>query len=470
MVLWHHLLSLGFHANRKEGMRLPGTRYQEPGWEEVRKLLGQCSLAALRACAGQAADADAADADAADAAALDAYVERMGALLHAQRGTARAGAGGNGYGETVFELALGLVYELCARPGDWQAFRAAVGGQAERLGAGIDDALLRKKVNDMYAQLRDKVDADNYQAACGRPCSPNRMYAYRMLDTAYGEIARLFADWAQHRAQVGAILGRALDDAAVTPIEVRQLRSIADCRPEWLLRWSETLERFGPGPGPLHTRSKRFASLKTSPDKIGAMLREIGEYETLSANRDVDFAQDLDDASLWIEDYWRVLQQSEEAAVPGPDRILEAREDALDADADAPFQAIAAAPAPQEPDPALEAAAIAVSLPPGYLRMAAEAADVAAGAGLVAQVFSGDGLPVRLAVYARLLGPGDDCYPDAWRDPASGELPTMQQLAGLAGVSLPTLRKRRDAAIARLQAHAPMHAPAPHTATTRRDR
>ena len=32
-------------------MRLPGTRYQEPGWEEVRKLLGQCSLAALRSCA-----------------------------------------------------------------------------------------------------------------------------------------------------------------------------------------------------------------------------------------------------------------------------------------------------------------------------------------------------------------------------------------------------------------------------------
>ena len=28
-------------------MRLPGTRYQEHGWEQVRKLLGQCSLAAF---------------------------------------------------------------------------------------------------------------------------------------------------------------------------------------------------------------------------------------------------------------------------------------------------------------------------------------------------------------------------------------------------------------------------------------
>ena len=426
-------------------MRLPGTRYQEPGWEEVRKLLGQCSLAALRAHAHEGQDDDAADH------ALGAYVERMGTLLHAQRRSARGQAPGNGYGETVFELALGLVYELGARSGDWLALRAAVDAERQQSGAGtragIDDALLRKKVNDMYAQLRDKVDADNYQAACGRPCSPNRMYAYRMLDTAYGEIARLFAAWAQHRAQVGAILGRMLDDGAVTPIEVRQLRSIADCRPEWLLRWSETREQFGAGPGPLHTRSKRFASLKTSPDKIGTMLREIGEYETLSANRDLDFVQDLDDASVWMEDYWRVLQESEQAAVPGPDCILEARQDALDGAADA------------------------VSLSPGYLRMVAEpAAETAndAGRGWIADMFAGDALAVQIAVYARLLGPADDSYPDAWRDPATAELPTMQQLAALAGVSLPTLRKRRDAAIARLQAQALKQTPQP--ATTRRDR
>jgi hypothetical protein len=73
-------------------------------------------------------------------------------------------------------------------------------------------------------------------------------------------------------------------------------------------------------------------------------------------------------------------------------------------------------------------------------------------AGWVARELLDDGLIVRLAVYAKLLGPGDESYPDAWRDPASGELPTMQQLAGLAQVSLPTLRKRRDAAIARLEA------------------
>jgi hypothetical protein len=309
------------------------------------------------------------------------------------------------------------------------------------------EALLRKKVNDMYAVLRDKVDADNYQAACGRPCSPNRMYAYRMLDTAFGEIARLFANWEQYREQVGAILGRELQGS---PIEVRQLRSIADCRAEWVLRWSETLEAFTGAAGPLHTRSKRFASLKTGAGKIGAMLAEIGDYEALSSNQDRDWLQDRDDAALWMEDYWRVLQESMDAATPGPDLILEAREDELDASAGDPAAGEPDAVAePLAPEPQLEALAVAVSLPPSYMQAAAEAEE---GAGWVARELAQDSLAVRLAVYARLLGPGDESYPDAWRDPATAELPTMQQLAGLAQVSLPTLRKRRDAAIARLEA------------------
>lgn len=422
-------------------MRLPGTRYQEPGWEEVRKLLGQCSLAALRGCdPARLRDPEA------RAALLDDYVDAASVQLHALRAGGRAQAAGNGYGDTVLELATDLLFELQARQADWEAFCAAVAGEIERDPAfwgAAGEGLLRKKVNDMYAQLRDKVDADNYQAACGRACSPNRMYAYRMLDTAYGELARLFAAWEQHRAQVGAILGRDVP-AGIAPIEVRQLRSIADCRPEWILRWSETLQDFGGAPGPLHTRSKRFASLKTSPDKIGAMLREIGEYEALSANRDQDWLRDLDDASVWVEDYWRVIQESQEAAIPGPDRILEAAQDALDV----AEPALDESPAPAVVDPAWPALALSVSLPPGFM----EAAGTLGGMGPVERLLAGDGVPVRLAVYAKLLGPGDESYPDGWRDPATGELPTMQQLAALARVSLPTLRKRRDAAIARLEA------------------
>jgi hypothetical protein len=177
------------------------------------------------------------------------------------------------------------------------------------------------------------------------------------------------------------------------------------------------------------------------------MLREIGEYEQLSANGDRDWLQDLDDATVWVEDYWRVLQESEAAATPGPDRILEASQDELDVAAPEPEPAPTPDGVPS--DPRLDALAVSVSLPPGYLR---EARAAVADNGKVARLLAADGLVVWLAVYAKLLGPDDDVYPDAWRDPATGALPTMQQLAALAEVSLPTLRKRRDAAIARLGA------------------
>ena len=417
-------------------MRLPGTRYQEHGWEQVRKLLGQCSL---HACA-RLGPAILLDPDTEQS--LCAYVEAVAPALSAAG--ARAEVHGNSYGDTVGELALTLVYELQARPADWAALCAAVAAEHARIGpfwnvAG-GEALLRKKFNDLYAVLRDKVDSDNYQAACGRPCSPNRIYAYRMLDTAYHEVARLFAGWREHAPQVGAILGR---EVAAMPIEARQLRTIGDCKPEWIMRWSESLELHTGAPGPLHTRSKRFASLKNSLEKIGAMLREIGEYELLSANRDQDWLHDAGEASAWLDDYWRVLDESEQGSTPGPDLILEARQDEVEAiepepDAD-----------PADPADAAHLAIVAqqVSLPPNYLILAALGEDRASWA---ARRMAQDSLPVRLAVYLKLLGPFDDSYPSEWLDPDSGELPTMQQLAGLDGISLPTLRKRRDAAIARL--------------------
>ncbi|MGX9219051.1 hypothetical protein ACWV27_11690 [Massilia varians] len=422
-------------------MRLPGTRYQEHGWEQVRKLLGQCSLQAL-------ARIDPVRLlEPAGEGLLPEYVDTVAQALYSSR---RGEQPGNSYGDSVLELALSLVYELQVRPGDWAALCAAVAGEHARMGAFWaapgGDALLRKKFNDLYAVLRDKVDSDNYQAACGRPCSPNRMYAYRMLDIAYGEVARLFASWREHREQVGAILGRTIE---LEPIETRLLRSVLDCRPEWILRWSESLERYTGAAGPLHTRSKRFASLKDQPDKIGAMLREIGEYEALSSNQDRDWLRDGSDASAWLDDYWRVLGESEAASTPGPDLVLEARQDELDlaatgADSDDPPGA----------GPLLvldEALAQRVSLSPRYLEVAAAAQERGSWA---ARMMEGDSLPVRLAVYLKLLGAFDDSYPLAWLDPATGELPTMQQLALLDGVSLPTLRKRRDAAIARLGAAA----------------
>ncbi len=366
-------------------MRLPGTRYQEHGWEQVRKMLGACSLQAFvhldLACLLDAQH---------DAAVLAQYVNTLAEAVRDTEGRARASAPGNSYGDSVLELATGLAYELQARPADWVAFCEAVRAEHARSGPfwtipGFE-AILRKKVNDMFAVLRDKVDADNYQVACGRECSANKIYTYRMLDTAYADIARLFAAWQQHLGQVGAILGRTID---AMPIEVRQLTAIGACKADWIIRWSASLEQYEGSPGPLHTRSKRFASLKNSPEKIADMLAEIGAYEELSVNRDQEWLLDADEATEWLDDYWRVLDEAD--------------------------------------------AAPALSPSPRSMSMA------------------GLALPVQLAVYLKMLGPDDDSYPDDWRDQATGELPTMARLAEMGQVSLPTLRKRRDEAIAELR-------------------
>ncbi|MES2017195.1 MAG: hypothetical protein V4484_11925 [Pseudomonadota bacterium] len=404
-------------------MRLPGTRYQEHGWEQVRKMLGRCSLQAFAQIDPLTASGQ-----------LTLYVDLMAEALHDGARVARGEAPGNSYGESVFELALGLLFELQARPGDWAALCTALSAEHAKIGAfwqqSGGEVILRKKVNDMFAVLRDKVDSDNYQAACGRPCSPNKMYGYRMLDTAYGDIARLFGAWQEHKAQVGAILGRAVD---AMPIEARQMKTITHCKPEWVIRWSESLEQFGGAPGPLHTRSKRFASLKGSPDKIAAMMTEIGDYEELSSNRDADWLLDADGAAVWMEDLWRVMEAPDNA---GPDQIEEAVADDDDAGSSA----------------AEQLAAAQVSLPPRFIQLARTAQDKSSW---TARMLAGESLPVRLAVYLKMLGGFDDTYPGEWLDPATGELPTMAQLAALDRLSLPTLRKRRDVAIARLRAAGP---------------
>ncbi|AKU21426.1 hypothetical protein [Massilia sp. NR 4-1] len=431
-------------------MRLPGTRYQEHGWEQVRKLLGHCSLQAFQHCEMHHL-LDRAQ----EAALLDWYIDAVAVLLRRAARSARGEVAGNSYGDSVAELSLSLLYELQVQPAFWSAFAAAVAVEHGRAPAfwasAAGDAMLRKKVNDMFATLRDKVDADNYQVATGRSCSPNKIYTYRMLDTAFGEIERLFANWEQNAEQVGAILGRASEGI---PIEVRQMRSIGGCRPEWLIRWSETLERFGGAPGPLHTKSKRFSSLKNNPEKIGAMLAEIGDYAELSSNQDTAvWASDAEEAALWLEDYWRVVAESQaQGALAQPDRLLPAEEDEEEDGAQDTDAGGDAAPDPvlsQAVRTAWEAAAAALSLPLRYMELAGAAQDRGSP---LSRLLDGASLPVRLAVYQKLLGAADDSYPDEWLDPETGELPTLGQLATLDQVSVPTLRKRRNEAIDRLYA------------------
>lgn len=442
-------------------MRLPGTRYQEHGWEQVRKLLGLCSLQAFRRL-----DMALVLEPAQHGVLLDAYTGALAAALRAHARSARGEMEGNSYGETVAELALALAFELQAYPAFWDAFVATLVAEHGRSGAfwrdPAADGVLRKKVNDMYAGLRDRVDADNYIVATGRDCSPNKIYTYRMLDTAYRDIARLFGNWHDHRAQVGAILGRALD---ATPIEARQMKSIAGCKAEWIVNWSASLADYGGAPGPLHTRSKRFASLKNNPDKIGVMLLEIGDYEELSSNLDhaEGWQGEAGEAAAWLQDYWRVIGDSAAHEAGGgvfdEDRLVPASPRSDDGEVDDAGDQHDDPPQAMPPDPVQQAAeqqlATSLSLPLRYMELARGAQ--AAGSRLL-RILGEESLPIRLAVYQKLLGAADDTYPDAWCDPATGELPTLAQLAALDGISMPTLRKRRDQAIDKLRAASVLNA------------
>ncbi|KQW93252.1 hypothetical protein ASC94_11350 [Massilia sp. Root418] len=463
-------------------MRLPGTRYQEHGWEQVRKLLGRCSLLAVRRM-----DLRLLLDGARETEQLDIYTDALAAELRLAQRSARGDAAGNSYGESVSELATSLAFELQAQPSYWSGLAAAIASEHARHGAfwlqAGSEAMLRKKFNDMYAGLRDKVDSDNYQVATGRDCSPNKIYTYRMLDTAYREIEQLFANWQQHREQVAAILGRAAEGI---PIEARQMKSIAGCKADWVIRWSESLERFSGSPGPLHTKSKRFSSLKNSPEKIAALMAEIGDYEALSANMGgvEDWRGDEDEAAAWMDDYLRVIAESEaEEEAPLPDvvdQILQPPEaedeeeefdlpalessdgsdssDGSEEDAEGGAERCASAAASHDAvqlqrDPALaaadEALAASLSLPLRFMELATAAQD---GGSRMLQVLNEESLPIRLAVYQKLLGAEDESYPDAWLDPATGGLPTLQQLAALDRISMPTLRKRRNEAIDKLYA------------------
>jgi hypothetical protein len=399
-------------------MRLPGTRYQEPGWEQVRKLLGHASLVAFRQCdlahlldPGQRA------------AMLDWYTDAAAQALRGAGRSLRGVVPGNSYGDSVADLALALLFELQAQPAFFTAFAAAIAAEHAKSGPfwlhAAGDALLRKKVNDMFATLRDRVDADNYMAATGSPCTPNRIYTYRMLDMAYAAIAQVFAGWPATAPQVAAILGREADGI---PIEIRQMRSIGQCKAGWVINWSATLERFTGAPGPLHTKSKRFASLRNGAAKIAAMLAEIGDYEELSANRDGDgWRHDVGDAAAWLEDLDRVAAEACPSA--GPDRILPPPDEELDGREDSD-----------------------VCAAPGYDGLPGGAPPFAAALAAL----NGEALAVRQAVCLKLLGPADDSYPGDWLDEETGELPPLQQLAQRGGMSVPTLRKRRNAALDRL--------------------
>jgi hypothetical protein len=191
-----------------------------------------------------------------------------------------------------------------------------------------------------------------------------------------------------------------------------------------------------------------------------------------------EWRADEEEASAWLDDYWRVIGESEaqeaEEEAPMPDVVDQILQPPVDDADEEEFEiawepggtddedmaeepaggadgAAVRGPGPRNPEraDADEALAGRLSLPLRFMELAAAAQD---GASRTLVLLKDESLPIRLAVYHKLLGADDDSYPDAWLDPATGELPTLQQLAALDRISMPTLRKRRNEAIDKLYA------------------
>ena len=152
-----------------------------------------------------------------------------------------------------------------------------------------------------------------------------------------------------------------------------------------------------------------------------------------------DWQGEAGEAALWLEDYWRVTGESERLEAQDgmfdDDRILAVpAPDGFEAEEGGDTGPVGDDDGPPIPRPAVlaaeqaaeQATAGALSLPLRYMELARAAQQ--SGSWML-RVLRDESLPIRLAVYHKLLGAADDTYPDAWLDPATGELPTLQQLA-----------------------------------------
>lgn len=513
-------------------MKLPGTQFQDHTWPSVRKLLGALTLqvgptldwvaaaqlvAAHRhakeqtkkAAKGEArTQAKALQAQAvSDASALlEDYCSKMQQgfqqLADAKHRTHLAlvkpgAAAGGGDGDSPIgkrprpsaaqmEAMAGaalLVGELRLRPAVFMAFLEAARKAKVNVGGAAPPATWRKLANDMYSDLRNRVDSDGYCVATGREMSPSRMYCYQHVEMYARRVQHLLRQWEANVEQVSAILGR---EVTTRPIESARVRRLDECRGEWILRWSATLARFDRDrkPGPFHTQSNKLDWLNGHPERIDAVLAEIAELEEAAgedpsgdhwsgstAGRPLDGDSDEVYLAPWLDAMGRdvvddeasdVEEAASEAAADNPETAAPEAElggpstDEPDDDQVALLEAEAdTVESEQESWPDrldfLDEVTEAETLSPGneWVDEGAESLDPRTHA--MQHCLMPYPLPIRLAVFREVLGPRDDSYPRAWLN-AKGELPAMGQLAIQAGLSVPVLRARRAAAIQALTA------------------
>jgi hypothetical protein len=453
-------------------MILPGACYQEPGWERVKDLL-------VRACVHVVALPDATIVDPAiePEVACTEFIERGCHALHLCAAGGRGNHPGNVLGDTVLSLAYALLVECQVFAPIFVAHRNKLIQAAQCRATGQRSVQPSTVLGNLFADLRDAVDARGIQAATGQPWSPNRLWIYRKVDESWRELARMFANTSSSttREQVAWILNRTLTEGC-TPIEARRLRTPRDCHPQWLIRWSELTN------GWLHN-TKRADGWKARPEKLLEVLHALADgADMANAGNKGATAAAIQDGG-WLDDYAKVMDASiaaepdgtddDELALPEPGRPLtyggvtvdpfdEPEDDLLPSDdvddPDGLCNETEGDSSQQDPDiddalrrafsRSIKAASegedslaleLRLGLPPGYVKQAMAADDPSSVALLFGPSIS---LWVRMELFKQFLGPSDDSFAPVWCLPETCSLPTQRQLSGLEGVSPPTFRNR----------------------------
>jgi hypothetical protein len=267
-------------------MRLPGTRYQEPGWEQVRKLLGQCSLAMRSRCdparllARRAMRCWPCTSTCWPSAARgQPQRARPGARQQLRRQRARTGAG--------------LVYELQARPADWEAFARRVAAScAPALAPPAKRCCARRSTTCSPSCATRSTPTTTRPPAAALQPEPH----LRLPHARY----RLWRDRAPVRRlarapRPGRRHPRARRSTARCRSRCASCASIAGCRPNGSCAgarpWSASRARRAPAHALEALRQPEGQCRKDR--RHAARDRRI---RGLSANRDRDWLQDRDDA------------------------------------------------------------------------------------------------------------------------------------------------------------------------------
>lgn len=463
-------------------MKIPGTRYLDYSWRDVKKLLVDTSLNVIK----ESQLLDQFFTKERDPYSAEIFADELSPVLFRKKPEyERLRRGDQEW--TTCEGAYYLALEIKA----YQVFfgrrflKRLRENKTKNDASPADGYGLPSLLSEFFSELRYRVDAQGYMVATGRNISASELETYAHLDEWSRDVLQILQNPVNNHAQAEFILGHEIFKGA-QPIEGR-LSSPYQIKPEWLIRWSESHHNFKRDEngklsiGPLHTKKKigrikkvqeiRLGDLSHWPielvrfydlvdmlrdsadeykkillpnaDAIREMLTDLACWDTSTVRYIPDIQIDEDTQSLFDN----LGELGSDVAESGVDRITPSPwADDEDDSAPSPLEDVSGwgADLPTEL-PVTEHKTISLS------DRWTEASGLDTATEMLEDCLQDHAIEVRIAVHSKLIDDADP-YPDDWLDPemlSKGvrAFPSTKSLAACLGVSIPTLEKRRDAAI-----------------------